>query len=144
LQARREELGGYLPKRELNAPPFKTPDEKIFEEFYSGSGERTPSTTQAFVTILNKLMRDKEIGKNIVPIVPDEARTFGMEGLIASFGISSHSGQLDEPVDKVGLVYYEEAADGEILEEGINGAGALASFLAAGTAYATHGVNMIP
>jgi len=144
LQKRREELGGYLPKREVNTPAFKTPDESLFAEFYGGSGDRTPSTTQAFVTILNKLMRDKEIGKFVVPIVPDEARTFGMEGLIASFGIYSHIGQLYEPVDKVGLVYYKEATDGQILEEGINEAGSMASFLAAGTAYATHGVNMIP
>lgn len=144
LQERRSELGGYLPKREVKTPPFTAPDPKIFEEFYSGSGDRTPSTTQAFVTLLNKLMRDKEVGKNIVPIVPDEARTFGMEGLIASFGIYSHIGQLYEPVDKVGLVYYKEATDGQILEEGINEAGSMSSFLAAGTAYATHGVNMIP
>jgi pyruvate dehydrogenase E1 component len=144
LQKRREELGGFLPKRNTNVPAFKTPDEGLFEEFYSGSGERTPSTTQAFVTILNKLMRDKEIGKNVVPIVPDEARTFGMEGLIAAYGIYSHIGQLYEPVDKIGLVYYKEATDGQILEEGINEAGSMASFLAAGTAYATQGVNMIP
>jgi pyruvate dehydrogenase E1 component len=144
LQKHREELGGYLPKRNAQVPPFKTPDESLFEEFYLGSGMRTPSTTQAFVTILNKLMRDKEIGKFVVPIVPDEARTFGMEGLIAAYGIYSHIGQLYEPVDKVGLVYYKEATDGQILEEGINEAGAMASFLAAGTAYATHGVNMIP
>lgn len=144
LQGRREELGGYLPKRQVNTPPFQSPDPKIFEEFYSGSGDRTPSTTQAFVTILNKLMRDKAIGKYVVPIVPDEARTFGMEGLIASFGIYSHIGQLYEPVDKVGLVYYKEATDGQILEEGINEAGSMASFISAGTAYATHGVNMIP
>jgi pyruvate dehydrogenase E1 component len=144
LQKRREELGGYLPKRNPETPPFKSPDESLFTEFYGGSGDRTPSTTQAFVTILNKLMRDKEIGKFVVPIVPDEARTFGMEGLIASFGIYSHIGQLYEPVDKVGLVYYKEATDGQILEEGINEAGSMASFLAAGTAYSTHGVNMIP
>ena len=144
LQKRREELGGYLPKRNPETPAFKSPDESLFEEFYGGSGDRTPSTTQAFVTILNKLMRDKEIGKLVVPIVPDEARTFGMEGLIASFGIYSHIGQLYEPVDKVGLVYYKEATDGQILEEGINEAGSMASFLAAGTAYSTHGVNMIP
>jgi pyruvate dehydrogenase E1 component len=144
LKARREELGGCLPRREVKAPPLKPLDEKLFEEFYTGSGERTPSTTQAFVTILNKLMRDKEIGKLIVPIVPDEARTFGMEGLIASYGIYSHIGQLYEPVDKVGLVYYKELTNGQILEEGINEAGSMASFLAAGTAYATHGINTIP
>jgi pyruvate dehydrogenase E1 component len=144
LKARREELGGYLPKREVKAPPLQPLDEKLFEEFYTGSGDRTPSSTQAFVTILNKLMRDKEIGKLIVPIVPDEARTFGMEGMIASYGIYSHIGQLYEPVDKVGLVYYKELTNGQILEEGINEAGSMASFLAAGTAYATHGLNIIP
>ena len=144
LQSRREELGGYLPKRTPSAGPIAAPDEKIFEEFYAGAGERTPSTTMVFVTLMNKLMRDKQIGKLIVPIVPDEARTFGMEGLIGSFGIYSHIGQLYEPVDKVGLMYYKEATDGQILEEGINEAGSMASFLAAGTAYATHGVNTIP
>jgi pyruvate dehydrogenase E1 component len=144
LQKRREELGGYLPHRNPQAPPIAPPDDKTFEEFYAGSGDRTPSTTQAFVTLMNKLMRDKNIGELIVPIVPDEARTFGMEGLIGSFGIYSHIGQLYEPVDKVGLMYYKEATDGQILEEGINEAGSMASFLAAGTAYATHGVNTIP
>lgn len=144
LQKRREELGGYLPHRKPQVKPIKAPDQKTFEEFYSGSGERTPSTTQAIITLLNKLMRDKNIGKLVVPIVPDEARTFGMEGLIGSFGIYSHIGQLYEPVDKVGLMYYKEATNGQILEEGINEAGSMASFLAAGTAYATHGVNTIP
>jgi pyruvate dehydrogenase E1 component len=144
LQARREELGGYLPERKVTVGPIEAPDDAPFEELYTGSGDRAPSTTQAFVTLLNKLMKDKKIGKQIVPIVPDEARTFGMEGLIASYGIYSHIGQLYEPVDKVGLMYYKELTNGQILEEGINEAGSMASFLAAGTAYATHGVNTIP
>lgn len=144
LRAQREKLGGFVPRRNTEVTPLKTPPEEFFEEFYEGSGDRTPSTTQAFVTLLQKLMRDKEIGKLIVPIVPDEARTFGMEGIIGSFGIYSHIGQLYEPVDKSGLLYYKEAKDGQLLEEGINEAGSFASFLAAGTAYATFGVNTIP
>jgi len=144
LRAQREKLGGFVPRRNNTHNPLKTPPEEFFEEFYEGSGDRTPSTTQAFVTLLQKLMRDKEIGKLIVPIVPDEARTFGMEGIIGSSGIYSHIGQLYEPVDKSGLLYYKEAKDGQLLEEGITEAGSFASFLAAGTAYATHGVNTIP
>lgn len=144
LRAQRKKLGGFVPRRNNKFEPLKAPPEEFFEEFYEGSGDRTPSTTQAFVTMLQKLMRDKEIGKLIVPIVPDEARTFGMEGIIGSFGIYSHIGQLYEPVDKSGLLYYKEAKDGQLLEEGITEAGSFASFLAAGTAYATHGVNTIP
>lgn len=144
LRAQREKLGGFVPRRNNKFEPLQTPPEEFFEEFYEGSGDRTPSTTQAFVTMLQKLMRDKEIGKLVVPIVPDEARTFGMEGIIGSFGIYSHIGQLYEPVDKSGLLYYKEAKDGQLLEEGITEAGSFASFLAAGTAYATHGVNTIP
>jgi pyruvate dehydrogenase E1 component len=144
IHERRQALGGYLPERTVTAPPLKTPPESVFEEFYTGSSDRAVSSTMAFVTILRKLMRDKEIGKLIVPIIPDEARTFGMEGLFSSYGIYSSLGQLYEPVDKKGLLYYREAKDGQILEEGINEAGAMASFLAAGTAYSTHGVNIIP
>jgi pyruvate dehydrogenase E1 component len=133
-----------VPQRTAKAEPVKTPPESVFEEFYTGSNDRAVSSTMAFVTILRKLMRDKEIGKLIVPIIPDEARTFGMEGLFSSYGIYSSLGQLYEPVDKKGLLYYKEAKDGQILEEGINEAGAIASFIAAGTAYSTHGVNTIP
>ena len=97
-----------------------------------------------FVRILAKLLKDKEIGKLIVPIVPDEARTFGMESLFRQVGIYSHVGQLYEPVDRDSLLYYKEAKDGQILEEGITEAGSVSSFIAAGTAYATHGINMIP
>ena len=98
----------------------------------------------AFVRLLAKLLRDKKIGRSIVPIVPDEARTFGMEALFRQFGIYSHVGQLYEPVDSDTVLYYREATDGQILEEGITEAGSMSSFIAAGTAYATHGVNMIP
>jgi pyruvate dehydrogenase E1 component len=107
-----------------------------------------PSTTKAFVSILNTLMRDKEIGKLIVPIIPDEARTFGMDGMFRSFGIYASMGQLYEPVDKdkenVAAPFYKEAKNGQLLEEGINEAGAMSSFIAAGSAYSTHGINTIP
>ena len=116
----------------------------LFEEFYKGTDGRKASTTMVFVRILSKLLRDKEIGKLIVPIVPDEARTFGMESLFRAIGIYSHVGQKYEPVDMDTLLYYKEAQDGQILEEGITEAGSMSSFIAAGTAYATHGVNTIP
>ncbi|GIW47205.1 MAG: pyruvate dehydrogenase E1 component [Deltaproteobacteria bacterium] len=144
LHARRRELGGYVPQRVVKCKPLKAPPEELFEEFYRGSNGREVSTTMAYVRILMKLMRDKEIGKLIVPIIPDEARTFGMEGLFRQFGIYSSVGQLYEPVDKETLLYYKEAKDGQILEEGITEAGAMSSFIAAGTAYATHGINTIP
>lgn len=144
LQKRRHELGGYVPERRDNVRPIKTPPEEIFEEFYGGSEGRELSTTMAFVKILTKLLKDKEIGKLIVPIVPDEARTFGMETLFRQSGIYSHVGQLYEPVDRELLLYYKEAKNGQILEEGITEAGAMSSFITSGTAYSTHGVNMIP
>lgn len=144
IKERREELGGYLPKREIICDPIKPPPEKLFEEFYKGSGKREVATTMAFVRMLAKLLKDKNIGKLIVPIVPDEARTFGMEALFRQVGIYSHVGQLYEPVDAETLLYYKEAVDGQILEEGITEAGSMSSFIAAGTAYATHGINTIP
>jgi pyruvate dehydrogenase E1 component len=144
IKERRKELGGYLPKREVNCEPIKPPSEKIFDEFYKGSDGRDVATTMAFVRILAKLLKDKEIGKFIVPIVPDEARTFGMEALFRQVGIYSHVGQLYDPVDAETLLYYKEAVDGQILEEGITEAGSMSSFIAAGTAYATHGINTIP
>ncbi len=143
LRERREALGGYLPRRSVTAPPLQTPDEALFSEFYSGS-DRPVSTTMAFVRILLNLLRDKEVGRLVVPIVPDEARTFGMDGLFRQVGIYSSIGQRYEPVDADNLLYYKEAVDGQILEEGITEAGAMSSFLAAGTAYATHGINTIP
>ncbi len=141
---KRNELGGFVPSRKTNVRPIKTPPEEIFEEFYKGTEGREVSTTMVFVRILAKLLKDKEIGKLIVPIVPDEARTFGLEAMFRQIGIYSHIGQLYDPVDKASLLYYKEATNGQILEEGITEAGSMASFIAAGTAYATHGVNMIP
>ena len=144
LRERREALGGYVPTRRLNAPLFKAPAGEFVEEFAKGSESRELSTTMAFVRVLTKLLQDKTIGQLIVPIIPDEARTFGMDPMFRQFGIYSHVGQLYEPVDRQVLSYYKEATDGQILEEGINEAGSMASFVAAGTAYATHGINTIP
>lgn len=144
LHERRKKLGGYLPSRSVKVKPIKTPSEKVFEEFYKGTDGREVSSTMVFVRILAKLLRDADIGKLLVPIVPDEARTFGMEALFRQVGIYAHAGQLYEPVDKDSLLYYKEAQDGQILEEGITEAGSISSFIAAGTAYATHGINTIP
>jgi pyruvate dehydrogenase E1 component len=144
LQDRRAALGGYLPRRSVTVLPVTLPDDKIFGEFYKGTGDREVATTMVFVHLLSKLLADKKLGKQIVPIVPDEARTFGMEALFRKVGIYSHRGQTYEPVDKESLLYYKEAEDGQILEEGITEAGSISSFIAAGSAYATQGVNMIP
>jgi pyruvate dehydrogenase E1 component len=144
LQKRREELGGYVPTRIVECNPLEAPGEELFEEFYEGTGEREMATTMAFVRLLSKLMRDEKIGKLIVPIVPDEARTFGMESLFRQVGIYSHVGQLYEPVDKETLLYYKEAKNGQILEEGITEAGSICSFIAAGTSYATQCISTIP
>ncbi len=144
LKQQREKLGGYIPTRKVYGEPIKSFNETIFDEFYKGSGSRPVATTMAYVRMLSKLLRDKQIGKLIVPIIPDEARSFGMESLFRQAGIYSHIGQLYEPVDSDKFLYYKEAKDGQILEEGITEAGAFSSFIAAGTAYATHGVNTIP
>ena len=144
LKERRIKLGGYVPSRKIIVRPIKTPPEEIFEEFYKSSEGREVSSTMVFVRILAKLLKDKEIGKYIVPIIPDEARTFGLEAMFRQVGIYSHVGQLYEPVDKASLLYYKEAMNGQILEEGITESGSMSSFIAAGTAYATHGINMIP
>lgn len=144
LHERRKALGGYLPSRRAASEPLKTPDESKFEEFYKGTADREVSTTMVMVRIMAMLLRDKDLGRLVVPIVPDEARTFGMEALFREVGIYAHMGQLYEPVDSDTLLYYKEAQDGQILEEGITEAGSMASFIAAGTAYSTHGVNTIP
>src|SRR5438094_1066099 len=145
LQERRKQLGGgCLPERKVRAKPIQPPAESHFEEFYKGTEGREVSTTMVFVRLLSKLLRDPEIGKLIVPIIPDEARTFGMEALFRQVGIYSSVGQLYEPVDMDTLLYYKEAKDGQILEEGITEAGSISSFIAAGTAYAHHGLPMIP
>ena len=144
LNERRKALGGYVPSRTPTSAPVTPPALSNFNEFITGTDDRAVSTTMAFVRILTKLLRDKELGKLVVPIVPDEARTFGMEALFREVGIYSHVGQLYEPVDSDSLMYYKEAKDGQILEEGITEAGSMSSFIAAGTAYATHGINTIP
>jgi pyruvate dehydrogenase E1 component len=143
LKERRAALGGSVPQRRVRKEPLATPMTGMWETFFQGVN-REVSTTMVFVQMLTQLLKDKEIGKRIVPIVPDEARTFGMESLFRQFGIYSHVGQLYEPVDKGMLLYYREAQDGQILEEGITEAGSMASFIAAGTSYATHGIDMLP
>jgi pyruvate dehydrogenase E1 component len=144
LRERRKALGGYVPVRKEAVAPLETLADDLFEEFHKGTEGRKASTTMVFVRLLSKLLRDKQIGDLVVPIVPDEARTFGMEALFRQVGIYSHVGQKYEPVDMDTLLYYKEAQDGQILEEGITEAGSLSSFIAAGTAYANHGVNTIP
>jgi pyruvate dehydrogenase E1 component len=144
MRDRRKALGGYVPARRNRAEPLTSVGSDQFEEFHKGTDGRKASTTMVFVRLLSKLLRDKDLGRLIVPIVPDEARTFGMEALFRQVGIYSHAGQMYEPVDMDTLLYYKEASDGQILEEGINEAGSMSSFIAAGTAYATHGVNTIP
>src|SRR6202046_520593 len=144
LRARREELGGYMPARSARSKSISIGGADLFREFEVGSDGREVSTTMAFVGILKKMLKDPEIGKLIVPIVPDEARTFGMESLFRTIGIYSSVGQKYEPVDVNTLLYYAEKQDGQILEEGITEAGSMGSFIAAGTAYATQGINTIP
>src|SRR5690606_22032571 len=119
-------------------------DPKAFAEFLEGSGGREASTTMVLVRMLASLMRDEKIGKQIVPIVPDEARTFGMDTFFRSFGIYSSRGQVYEPVDRENLLYYRESTDGQVIEEGITEAGSMSSFIAAGTSAATSGVTTIP
>ncbi|MBN2683801.1 MAG: pyruvate dehydrogenase (acetyl-transferring), homodimeric type [Pontiellaceae bacterium] len=143
LRERRAKLGGYVPARSTDYTPIEMPADTIFKEFDGGS-ERAVSTTMVFVRLLSKMLADKNVGKLVVPIVPDEARTFGMDALFRQVGIYAHSGQLYEPVDADNLLYYKEAKDGQILEEGITEAGAFSSFVAAGTAYSNHGINTIP
>ena len=144
LHDRRNSLGGYLPERRETAATLPVPSLETFKTQLDGTGEREASTTMAFVRILNTLTRDKQIGQHIVPIVPDEARTFGMEGMFRQIGIYASKGQLYEPVDAGELMYYREDKKGQILEEGINEAGAFCSWAAAGTAYSNHNVQMVP
>lgn len=144
LHGRRKALAGYLPKRRTEVIRSEVPALEDYQEFVKGSDGKAASTTMAFVDFLRKLCRDKQVGKNIVPIVPDESRTFGMQGMFRQIGIYSHVGQLYEPVDAESLTYYKEAKDGQLLEEGITEAGSISSFIAAGTAYNSHGVNMFP
>ncbi len=144
LLERRKALGGMLPVRRVKAAPIKVPGREFYADFFKGSTRRKVSTTMAYVQILSKLLRHAAVGKQIVPIIPDEARTFGMDALFRQIGIYSPKGQLYEPVDRETLLFYQEAKDGQILEEGINEAGSMASFIAAGTTYATRGFHMIP
>ncbi|MCW8945114.1 MAG: pyruvate dehydrogenase (acetyl-transferring), homodimeric type, partial [Sedimenticola sp.] len=144
MQERREALGGYLPARYAETPKLEVPPLAFFSAMLEGSGDREMSTTMAFVRILSILIRDKQIGSQVVPIIPDEARTFGMEGMFRQLGIYSSVGQLYTPVDSDQVMYYREDKKGQILQEGINEAGAMSSWIAAATAYANHGISMIP
>ncbi len=144
LKKRREALGGPIPSRPTTHPKLEVPTLDDFQKLIKKLEDKSISTTFAVVQTLIALCRDKKIGKYMVPIVPDESRTFGMEGMFRQFGIYAHSGQLYEPVDSEIVTYYKEAQDGQILEEGITEAGSMSSFNAAGTAYSLHGINMIP
>jgi len=144
MRERRAALGGSLPVRRTRTEPLKVPSLEIFKGLLEGSGDREMSTTMAFVRLLTMLIRDKALGKYIVPIVPDEARTFGMEGMFRQLGIYSSVGQLYEPVDADQVMYYREEKKGQILQEGINEAGAMSSWIAAATSYSNHGISMIP
>ncbi|CAM8379888.1 AceE Pyruvate dehydrogenase complex, dehydrogenase (E1) component [Candidatus Methylopumilus planktonicus] len=144
MMERREALGGFVPQRKRKGNPLKTPPLSAFENMLTATGEREISTTMAFVRILSTLVRDKELGKYIVPIVPDEARTFGMEGMFRQLGIYSSVGQLYEPQDSDQVMFYKEQTDGQILEEGINEAGSFSSWVAAATSYTVNGIQMIP
>jgi pyruvate dehydrogenase E1 component len=144
LRERRQALGGYLPARRRGAAALEVPGFEAFEAQTQGTGDREISTTMAFVRLLTVLTRDEKLGPHVVPIVPDEARTFGMEGLFRTLGIYSAKGQLYDPVDADQVMYYKEDSKGQILQEGITEAGAMSSWIAAATAYSNHGVPMVP
>jgi len=144
LRERREALGGSVPSRPTKAPLMEVPTWEDVKDRTLRECGKTISTTQGIGRLMSALCRDKKIGKNIVPIVPDESRTFGIEGMFREVGIYSHVGQLYDPIDSDQSAYYKEAKDGQLLEEGISEAGAMSSFNAAGTAYSAHGINMIP
>lgn len=145
IRAKRAQLGGVNPSRNNDFNPSEPPERKWFEAFYKGTPQgKGQSTTLAWVSMMTQVMKDKSVGKQIVPIVPDEGQTFGMPPMYKAFGLYSSVGQLYNPVDKGSLTEYRESTNGQILQEGINEAGSMASFIAAGTAYSTHGVNMIP
>ncbi|MCW8905947.1 MAG: pyruvate dehydrogenase (acetyl-transferring), homodimeric type, partial [Sedimenticola sp.] len=144
MRERREALGGYLPARHADTPALEVPSLDFFNTMLEGSGDREMSTTMAFVRTLSILMRDRKVGERVVPIIPDEARTFGMEGMFRQLGIYSSVGQLYTPVDSDQVMYYREDKKGQILQEGISEAGAISSWIAAATSYANHGISMIP
>jgi pyruvate dehydrogenase E1 component len=144
MRTRRQSLGGYLPSRRTQADPLQVPDLSAFDRFLQSTEDREPSTTVVLVQILQMLARDKNIGKLVVPIVPDEARTFGMEGMFRQMGIWSHTGQKYTPQDAEQLMFYKEDQRGQFLEEGISEAGSMCDWIAAATSYSTHGKQMIP
>ena len=144
LRELREKLGGFLPQRRTDVQPLEVPDLEAFHTQLEGTGEREVSTTMAFVRILATVLRDKVLRERVVPIVADESRTFGMEGMFRQLGIFSQMGQLYEPEDAEQLMFYKEDVKGQILQEGISEAGAFSSWLAAGTSYANHGITMLP
>ena len=144
LKERRRALGGFVPERRVRNATLQPPSSEPFAEFLEGSGDREASTTMVLVRLLAALMRDEHTGKQIIPIVPDEARTFGMESFFRSFGIYSSQGQAYDPVDSEHLLYYRESKDGQVIEEGISEAGSMSSFVAAGTSAMTSGVTTIP
>ncbi len=144
IRERRAALGGHVPSRVSITVPQDLPKDDLYDEFDAGTGDREASTTMVVGRIVSKLLKDKNVGKLIVPIIPDESRTFGMESLFSQCGIYAPTGQLYTPVDREQLMYYKEAANGQLLQEGINEAGATASWVAAGTSYSVHGLNMIP
>src|SRR5262249_38374382 len=141
LHERRRELGGYVPARHAPPSEIQAPPVEAFADLLAGSKPPHPSTTMAFVRLLTILLKNPQIGKRVVPIIPDEARTFGMESLFRQFGIYASGGQLYKPHDADMFLYYKEQQDGQILEEGITEAGSMASFTAAGTAYANYRVE---
>jgi pyruvate dehydrogenase E1 component len=144
IRERRAALGGSLPARRTKAQPLPVPELSAFQAQLDGSGERENSTTMAFVRVLSTILRDKQLGRHVVPIVPDESRTFGMEGLFRQLGIFSQLGQLYTPEDREQLMFYREDKHGQVLQEGINEAGAMSSWIAAGTSYSNHDVPMVP
>ncbi|MEQ6884655.1 pyruvate dehydrogenase (acetyl-transferring), homodimeric type [Salicola sp. Rm-C-2C1-2] len=144
LQKRRRELGGYLPRRRRDSTPLKIPELKTFDKLLEGTGDREMSTTMAFVRMLTTLLKDKQVGKRVVPIVPDEARTFGIEGLFRQTGIYTSEGQQYTPEDRDQIMYYREDRKGQILQEGINEAGAMCAWIGAATAYSHHDYPLIP
>ena len=144
IKSQREKLGGLIPQRESSAGEIEIPELDAFNSLLSGNSDREFSTTMAFVKMISIILKDKNIGKNVVPIIPDEARTFGIDPLFRQYGIYSHAGQKYDPVDSDQYLYYREDVEGQILEEGITEAGAMSSFIAAGMSHSTHGIHMIP
>ena len=144
LKKRRLALGGYIPERSSFSKPIKTPSNDIFDFMKKSTDQKEMSTTMALVRMLTNLLRDKNVAPRLVPIIPDEARTFGMEGFFQKIGIYAHEGQKYEPEDSAQLSSYKEEKSGQVLEEGINEAGSMASWIAAGTSYSNHDVEMIP